>query len=237
MTDVANPTPIAQDASPLLQLRRLQVFSSGRIAYDERFHDGVNIIRGENGSGKSTIADFIFFALGGEFDDWKEIAKNCDEVMAEVLTTRGLVCIRRQTSSKQSTPSVFLGPLEEASKTALDGWERFPLHRKSSSESFSQIMFRSMLLPEAQSEGASNITMHQILRLLYADQRTPATRLFRFELFDTKNIRSAVGDMVCGINDFEIFELQLRLRELEEKFSEAKGDLMLCTLLCQAKMS
>ena len=45
-------------------------------------------------------------------------------------------------------------------------------------------------------------------------QRTPATRLFRFELFDTQNIREAVGDLICGIGGYEVYEVGLKLREL-----------------------
>ena len=59
-----------------LRLNRLRIGRRGRIAYEQGFHEGVNIIRGQNGSGKSTIADFIFFILGGEFDDWKDAAGN-----------------------------------------------------------------------------------------------------------------------------------------------------------------
>ena len=39
-----------------LFVNRLYVLTeSGLVAYDEPFHHGVNIIRGENSSGKSTI--------------------------------------------------------------------------------------------------------------------------------------------------------------------------------------
>jgi hypothetical protein len=77
-----------------------------------------------------------------------------------------------------------------------------------------------MLLPEAQSDGASNITSHQLMRLLYSDQRTPAPRLFRFESFDKATIRTAVGDLVCGIRSFGLFEVELKIRELETQFND-----------------
>ena len=50
-------------------IRRLRVLRRGAPVYDQSYHLGVNIIRGENGSGKSTIADFIFYILGGEFEN------------------------------------------------------------------------------------------------------------------------------------------------------------------------
>ena len=214
-------------AGPTLQLRKLQVTTGGRIAYSERFHSGVNIIRGENGSGKSTIADFIFYILGGEFDDWKAVARNCDEVQAEILTSRGPICLRRDIEGKQAPIKVFFGSWDEAQGHSLDGWETFAIrrHEKSTKPSFSQMMFRSMLIPEAQSDGASNITMHQILRLLYADQRSPSTRLFRFETWDTQNIRSAVGDLICGVAGYELYETSLAIREKESLFEEVRKHL------------
>jgi hypothetical protein len=182
-----------------LALNRLRVMRGGQAVYDQQFRLGVNIIRGENGSGKSTIADFIFYALGGEFDGWKSAAGLCEEVQAEVGTRDGIITIRRPIGSKQTAASVFFAPMVEAEKQALDGWQQFPIRRSGSSESYSQILFRAAGIPEAQSYGASNVTMHQVLRLLYSDQRTPAARLFRFEIFDNHDIREAVGNLICGL--------------------------------------
>ena len=208
-----------------LRLNRLRVLCRGHAAYDESFHEGINIIRGQNGSGKSTIADFIFFILGGEFDDWKDAASQCDELQAEVETTRGKLTLRRAIESKTEPVYVYFGAMADASQHALEGWERFPLRRQGRQESFSQVMFRSLMIPEAQSEGASNITMHQLLRLCYSDQRSPAARLFRFEPFDTQTIREAVGDLVCGISGYEIYEIGLTLRGLQKELSAIETDL------------
>jgi len=44
-----------------LFLNRLRIYTeNGEIAYDEKFHKGVNIIRGDNSSGKSTITHLFF---------------------------------------------------------------------------------------------------------------------------------------------------------------------------------
>ncbi|MDE4276456.1 AAA family ATPase [Phaeobacter gallaeciensis] len=212
--------------APFLQLGRFRVMRRGRAAYDQTFHAGVNIIRGQNGSGKSTISDFIFYALGGEYDDWKDAASQCDEVQAEILTPRGALVLKRSIAKRQEPISVFFGAMADAMKSPLDGWERYNLHRSGSGkESFSQILFRSMLIPEAQSDGASNITMHQLLRLCYSDQRTPATRLFRFENFDTQNIREAVGDLICGISGYELYELTLKQRERQKEYDDVNARL------------
>lgn len=208
-----------------LRLNRLRVMRRGETAYDQLFHDGVNIIRGENGSGKSTISDFIFFILGGEFEGWKEAASLCDEVQAEIETSKGKITLKRSTQSKASPVHVFFGSWEKAKDYALDGWQSFPLKRQARNESFTQVLFRALDIPEAKSDGASNITIHQLLRLCYADQRTPPGRLFRFESFDTQNIREAVGDLICGVSGYEIYEANLNLRELDKEFSQVSSRL------------
>ncbi len=212
-------------AQESLRLNRLRVMCKGHAAYDEQFHEGINIIRGQNGSGKSTIADFIFFILGGEFDDWKDAASCCDEVQAEIETARGKLTLRRAIGSRTEPFYVYFGGMKDAAEHALEGWERFPIRRQGRQESFSQVMFRSLMIPEAQSEGASNITMHQLLRLCYSDQRSPAIRLFRYESFDTQTIREAVGDLICGISGYEIYEIGLELRELHKELGTVETEL------------
>jgi hypothetical protein len=201
-------------------LRRLRVLLKGSPVYDQSFHTGVNIIRGENGSGKSTIADFIFYILGGEFDNWKTVAANCNEVQAEVVTQGGVLTLRREIGRAQTPMHAFFGPMTEAERHGLDGWETYPIRRSENRESFSQVLFRASGIPEAQSQGAANITMNQILRLLYSDQRTPAAFLFRFESFDTREIREAVGDLICGLSVYELYEMELGLRDLDKQYDE-----------------
>ena len=66
-------------------VNRLYVLTTdGKVAYDEPFHHGVNIIRGANSSGKSTITHLLFYGLGGEYTQFVTQARHCSRVMVEV---------------------------------------------------------------------------------------------------------------------------------------------------------
>ncbi|WP_454634128.1 AAA family ATPase [Bradyrhizobium cenepequi] len=142
------------------------------------FHRGVNIIRGENSSGKSTISDFLFYGLGGEFDRWKDAAAQCSAVRLEIETESSLLTVHRNVGSKQEPVLVFYGGLEDSLSRGIDEWQRVPIRRPPGGKelSFTQVLFRAAGIPEAPNVDNSNVTMHQIMRLLYSDQQTPAGR-------------------------------------------------------------
>ena len=193
--------------------------------YDEFFHAGVNIIRGSNGSGKSTLADFIFFGLGGDLRDWRKSAERAETVTLEVFTPQGALTLRRHPSTDAMRPmAIFFGPMAEALEAPAAAWQVLPYKRPEHGYSFSQVLFRAIGLPEAVSDGSSNITMHQVLRLLYVDQLTPVQRIFRAEGFDTWQTRLAVGDMLAGVGGYDLFDRQIELRDTKKKFDEAKRD-------------
>lgn len=212
--------------SPNLRLRRMAVYRNGSPVYDEQFHDGINIIRGENGSGKSTIAEFIYFALGGDFTKWKEYAELCDSVMAELSINSAPITVRRSVSQSRSRPmGIFWGNMEDAASSAAEGWQIFPYARSKSKESFSQTLFRSFGLPPIHGDFGSIITMHQILRLMYVDQTTSFDRLFGFEQFDSALTRQAVGDYLTGIFDNDLYNDELELNNLESIFKTVNSQL------------
>ncbi|HEY9038601.1 MAG TPA: AAA family ATPase [Roseovarius sp.] len=211
---------------PTMILNRLRVEKDGHAAYDELFHNGVNIIRGDNSSGKSTILNFIFYALGGDLSDWSETAELCTRVYAEVSLNGSTATLCREVSTKSLQPmDIYGGTLEEALVAGKQMWMRYP-YKRSTKESFSQALFRLLDIPEAVSEGSGNLTMNQILRLHYADQLSPTDSLFKFEgAWDTPTIRDAVGRLLCGANETRIYENQLEVRALNSQLDKVSSEM------------
>jgi hypothetical protein len=201
------------------------VTKAGQRAYDEHFHAGVNIIRGVPGEGnsvgKSTIADLIFYGLGGDLTSWKDEAALCDLVIIEVRADGTSLTLRRQISQAALQPmSIYFGDFETSQRSGTDGWQVFPYTRHGDRESFTQVLFRVLGMPEVPAEAAANITMNQLLRLMYVDQMTPVDRIFRFDSRDSPLRRQAVGDLLCGVFDDRIYPAQLRLREAESEYEQ-----------------
>lgn len=213
-----------------LVLNRLIVTSRHCKVYDETFHAGVNIIRGKNSSGKSTITDMIFYVLGGENTEWTDEALSCEWVYAEVVLSGLIFSLRREISQTQTHPSIAVceGHLSKTMHSEA-GWGLYGRQRSSSKESFSQFMFEKLGLPETKADDSqANVTMYQVLRLLYADQNTDCTSLFRRErqpFADRQDIRRSVGEMLLGIDDLRGHELRLEYIQFTKLLSQRRSRL------------
>ncbi len=211
---------------PSIIIKRLRVERSVHVAYDEEFHEGVNIIRGENSSGKSTILNFIFYGLGGDLSDWSEIALLCTRVILQVQINGMPATLARDISSQSGQPmDIFGGDLETALKGPAAEWVRYPYKRSQSKESFSQALFRLLGMPEVGSDVSGNVTIHQVLRLLYADQLSPVESLFKFERFDPPTLREAVGRLLCGAYDNKLYENEVEIRALTKEHDSVSAEL------------
>ena len=196
-----------------LLLNRLLIISKGNIVYDENFHKGLNIIRGQNGSGKSTIIELIYYALGADQLSWKEEALKCDYVIAEIMISNHVLSIKRDIND-EGTPPIFLfwGKIDEATITS---WERYSMKRSNERESFSQIIFRALNIPD--SNITDNLTMHQILRILYIDQLSPPYLLIRPEQFDPSTMKDAISRTLMGAYDIQLFSDENILKEKKKE--------------------
>lgn len=210
-------------SKPVLFLNRLVVVShTGAAAYDEKFHLGVNIIRGKNSSGKSTISNFIFYILGGDFNNWTKQALQCREIYAELNVNEAVITFKRVISENGQQPlSLYWGSYDKAKIDNLN-WQTYPYRQTENKMSFTRAIFNSLGYPEIRTESDSNITMHQILRLLYVDQDSPAQSLFRFERFDIPLTRLTVAEVLLGYYDDSLYQDRLALRENLKIFDDKK---------------
>jgi len=210
---------------PSLQLNRLIIRTHGNgTAFDEVFHSGVNIIRGNNSSGKSTISNFIFYVLGGDYRNWTTEALKCKEVIAEVFINNALITIKREVTETGLKPMSFYWGNYDKSKNDSLNWETYPYRKTENQISFSNVMFNALSFPEVKSQSNSNITIHQILRLLYLDQDTPTQSLFRFERFDLPLTREAISEILLGVYDDELYNSRLDLKESIKNHDEKKKE-------------
>lgn len=215
-----------------LFIKRLVVISLNRtVAFDQTFHKGVNIIRGDNSSGKSTISNFLFYILGGDFTDFVPEAKKCLEVYAETEMNGAIITIRRpilmdeNLKVKSRTPmNFFWGHYEESLNPPPDKtWQKFGYNSYPETKSFSNVIFDNLDIPTV--KGDSNITIHQLLRLMYIDQDSPTSSLFLYEQFDSQITRETTAELMLGIYNDELYQNKRRLIEVGKEIDEIKAEI------------
>jgi hypothetical protein len=213
--------------NPTLIVKRLVVERNGKAVYDELYHAGVNVIRGENSSGKSTVLNFIYYGLGGDLSDWSEVALLCSRVVVEVSLNGSPATLSREISSQIGQPMEVFGGTYPSSRSApRTEWIRYPYKRSANQESFSQALFRLLGIPEVTSDVSGNLTIHQVLRLLYSDQLSPVENIFRYESrFDPPVLRDAIGRLLAGSYDAALYDNDIRLRHLVRQFDERNSEL------------
>ena len=209
-----------------LLVNRFVVCKSERLVYDERFHEGVNIIRGVNGTGKSTVVDLLSYALGTVITEWTEEQLSCDWVMAEVALNGISFCLKRDiTDTGQAKMSIFEGKSDDALDSVTD-WTQYSMRRSAERHSFSQQIFELLGLPRHKTDDSKNLTLHQIFRLMYVDQLTATTKLLKEDKeFDNATFRRAIGDYLLGIDDLEAHNLRQELLSANKEFEKLNGEL------------
>jgi len=216
-----------------LFLNRLIIYTlSGKIAYDEVFHKGVNIIRGENSSGKSTISHFIFYVLGGAFNDWVKEAKQCAYVMAEVEMNGATLVLKREINVNEDTKKaydkeamyIFWGSLEELNENGKEHeWHKYGYSTSLDKKSYSNVLFDNLNIPIV--KGENNITFHQLLRLIYVDQESPTNSLFLYEQFDSNLTRETISDLLLGVYNQSLYDNKQRKIDIDKECDDVKREL------------
>jgi len=212
---------------PTLIVTRMVVQRGEKVVYDEAFHAGVNVVRGENSSGKSTVLNFLFYGLGGDLTDWSTVARLCSRVIVEVSLNGNKATLSREisVSSSMQPMDIFGGTYVDSLKAPRSEWTRYPYRSGENRESFSQALFGLLGIPEVSSDLSGHITMHQILRLLYADQLSPVENIFRAVPFDRADLRETVGRLLCGAYDSTVYDNEQKIRELNKEFDTINGQL------------
>jgi hypothetical protein len=213
-----------------LSIERFIVKKSGFSVYDEKFHKGINVIRGDHSVGKTTILELIFYILGGEIKDkqWLYPADKCDYVCCQVNINGNSFTIKRNIEKGKIPPiSIRSGSYDEETRD-VEAWGNYGPRRSDEKMSFSQKFFELLGWEGHKTEDYANLTMHQILRFLYVDQETASTKIFRAEdnpRADSEGTRLAIAEFLLGLDNLDTHQLRQELLIAEREYERVASDL------------
>lgn len=197
---------------PTIQINKIIVIKEHKVAYNGIFNNGLNIITGPNSSGKTTILDLIAYTLGMEEIKLKDEALSCDICYLEISINGQILSLKREISEQNRRPiSILYDELKTVDLETFE-WINFPINR-SEKISYSQIMFNLMDASEKNLDASSNLTMHQVLRSIYAAQKYLHFPILTPSTHDDALTRKTIGEYLLGFYNNDLYIKQIQHKE------------------------
>ncbi len=195
--------------------------------------DGLNIIAGDNGTGKTTFCDFVYFLLGGTVTKFKgDAKKRHDEVVGD---TNNFVQAKIEISGQRFIIHRDISATEIAVQPEDGLLEIFPVRRtKAKPRTFGDwLLERVGISPSTIFQGTRSwqLGVSDLSRLFYQDQSPDLTRILKSHdqdspFLDSLEVRRAVFQTGVGktFNEYHLAygehqRLDARFKEVQSKLS------------------
>ncbi|MCU1805162.1 hypothetical protein NVV31_07050 [Cytobacillus firmus] len=194
------------------------------------FQDGINIIEGENGSGKSTFSNLLSYSLGNyvkEFDK-REIKKHAEIVSDKNNYVLAFISINEKKYKLKrffNDNKIFV---EEEGKI-----QDYLIHRPSADiRIFSDWLLEKLDIPVVdffQGTSQSKLNFSDLYRLIYYDQKTAPEKIYKESrndgnfVSDSEFMRKVIFQMLMGHEFSEFYKLIGELNKLKKKKNTLKA--------------
>lgn len=211
-----------------LVIKRISYSGDKYYFNSPEFHNGINIILGDNGSGKSTFSYLLEYGLGGSVpvfnhdskEKYKEITEDTNNyVQIYLLISNVEYCLKR-----------FIG----RNDMFIEGngkYEQLPINRNRGSRTFSDWLLEQLsITPFELTLGSHSwiLSFNDIFRLLNYDQDTEPRKIFKTPskdnfITDSVIIRKAVFETLIGLSSQSYNEEFSAFKKSQNEKDEAKS--------------
>ena len=216
-----------------LAIRRVEYFGDVYSFMSPELPDGLVILDGSNGSGKTTFADLIFFALGGAV---KQFSKKGSEQHKEIRAdSNNGVRLTFEIDGKLHTATRRFDTPGDAvlASHATESVEVLPLVRRDDRRILSDWLLEALgihVVTLFLGTYRGKLNFADVMRLIYHDQDPDPSRVFKkidYENFvaDSKEFRRAIFEILIGKASEEYYETVGELKLAQGVLGERLGAL------------
>lgn len=210
-----------------LKIKSLKYEGKNYYYYNNRFKDGINVLLGDNGNGKSTFTYLILYALGNKIEYFE---KNSNEVIKEVFNdTDKYVELNIEINGKgyilnRKIPSPFISVYNIShNKYATYNIVRNGTIYEKDNQNFSDWILSELeidIVEINQYSTSHKINFDDLFRLMYYDQKTPNSEIISYFGIDYNNFFKTSSILKRSI--FEIL-ISNYFKDYYKTYYEIKG--------------
>ncbi len=216
-----------------LVIRKVTYSGDNYFFESPELQDGINIIEGDNGSGKSTFSYFIAYGLGDNVKPFDRDNKTnrYDEITKD---TNNYVALDIEINSEKYKLKRFIG-LNDIFVSDGENVEKYPIyrHKEHAPKIFSDWILDKLTITKFEVNlGTIQWTFNfmDLFRLLYYDQDTEPSKIYKSPskdnfVSDSIIIRKTIFEVLLGISSVEYFQKMNEMKTAEKLRNEAKGRL------------
>lgn len=228
------------------------IYNGDKYFYESpELNNGINIIVGDNGSGKSTFTYFIEYCLGG-YLKYFNIDNETEKYIEIINDKNNYVELEILIDNDKYTLKRFINGNNIIYVNHKDKYFSFPVYRQQSEANNNNEIFSDWILDKLGivkqelnlGTRSWRLNINDLLRLIIYDQDTSSKKIFKEPtnlnfVTDSLIIRKTIFEVLLGINSDEYFrkfedfknagiskdKAQLKLDAFDEKFSNIDLDL------------
>jgi len=207
-------------SSPRLKVIQMEV--TGYKGCKVPFEDGLNIIRGENSLGKTTVLKLIHYGLGAGGDDFIKEINECENLLLDVSLNGQHFRIRRHLQKRSARVRVY--PIGEF---GLDPnyYFDYQLGRE-----FSDFLLHNLNMPINQIPRGGRlvgetrpVSFLELFRLMYVSQDWGYVSIQARQRYE--RMKHAVFETLLALSGMELFDLEVERSNLEARKQEIQTEI------------
>lgn len=199
-----------------LRLERLSIFAYGDARRDVDFSDGINVIVGPYGSGKTSLLELIRFALGGQARLSEAVERGVSSVVLRARLSGSAMSFEREIGTNRVRVSQGGEPVAELHSTNA---------KAKNTELASSFLLRSLQLPTmrvrrsrtSRSSATEAISFWDIYRYVYVSQSDMGQSIAGHGDSNLDRKRRRAFELMFGLLDERISALETEESDLQQK--------------------
>lgn len=221
-----------------LAIRKVAYFGDQYFFESPTFEDGLSIIEGPNGTGKSTFFNLIYFGLGGRVDEFnpnslethKEIIGDSNNMVRLVIEIDGeLFTLNRRLRDNSIT--VVRAPVAVDDVATTIESITLPIQRREDTKTFSDWLLDRLKIPVVdifQAGKQFKLNFSDLARLIYHNQSPDPNGIYKPAevgnfISDSLEIRKAIFQILIGKTLLDLYDAIGRQKIAERDAATAKA--------------